>query len=322
MSPRHRGSTRSVGCDASTRPTSLRARFDGSTWTELWDHQFGTTWHVEQPDGVAQFLKVRAPAPHRPCSTKRAHALGAGLPARAAGGRRGHRRRRRLAADRPPRGHRRSASPAARQDPTLVVRSIARSLHAFHERPPISSCPFDFRLATALDHARQRVAAGLVDAWSSTTSSSTTRSPGPPGSSSVWIAADGEDVVVCHGDPCFPNFLLDDAGVVTGYVDLGELCVAAASTSPSAPGRAPGTSGPATRPSSTTATATDRARRRSGSTACSPCWRRDALRRDRDRRGGWRADVPGTRPDDRGILRLLHDLRAPPDDSARGERRA
>ena len=35
-----------------------------------------------------------------------------------------------------------------------------------------------------------------------------------------------EDLVVCHGDPCFPNFLLDDAGVVTGYVDLGELGVA------------------------------------------------------------------------------------------------
>ena len=35
-----------------------------------------------------------------------------------------------------------------------------------------------------------------------------------------------EDLVVCHGDYCFPNILLDDAGAVTGYVDLGELAIA------------------------------------------------------------------------------------------------
>ena len=35
-----------------------------------------------------------------------------------------------------------------------------------------------------------------------------------------------EDLVVCHGDYCFPNVLLDDVGAVTGYVDLGELGVA------------------------------------------------------------------------------------------------
>jgi kanamycin kinase len=35
-----------------------------------------------------------------------------------------------------------------------------------------------------------------------------------------------EGVVVCHGDYCLPNVLIDDAGRVTGYVDLGELGVA------------------------------------------------------------------------------------------------
>ena len=34
-----------------------------------------------------------------------------------------------------------------------------------------------------------------------------------------------EDVVVCHGDYCFPNMLLED-GVVTGYLDVGELGLA------------------------------------------------------------------------------------------------
>ena len=39
-------------------------------------------------------------------------------------------------------------------------------------------------------------------------------------------APDREDLVVCHGDYCFPNVLLDDAGFVTGYIDVGELAVA------------------------------------------------------------------------------------------------
>ena len=33
------------------------------------------------------------------------------------------------------------------------------------------------------------------------------------------------DAVVCHGDACNPNFLLDEAGRCVGYVDLGMLGV-------------------------------------------------------------------------------------------------
>ena len=33
-------------------------------------------------------------------------------------------------------------------------------------------------------------------------------------------------LVVCHGDPCVPNTLLDVDGTVTGHVDLGALGVA------------------------------------------------------------------------------------------------
>lgn len=34
-----------------------------------------------------------------------------------------------------------------------------------------------------------------------------------------------QEVVVCHGDYCLPNVLLDD-GRVVGYVDLGEVGLA------------------------------------------------------------------------------------------------
>ncbi len=34
-----------------------------------------------------------------------------------------------------------------------------------------------------------------------------------------------EDVVLCHGDYCLPNVLID-SGCVSGYVDLGELGLA------------------------------------------------------------------------------------------------
>lgn len=79
-----------------------------------------------------------------------------------------------------------------RTDPQTAVPAIARGLRRLHEALPVAECPFTCRWLDG----------GLAD------------SPSP------------ERLVVCHGDPCVPNTLLDDAGLAVAHVDLGGLGVA------------------------------------------------------------------------------------------------
>ena len=110
-------------------------------------------------------------------------------------------------------------------DPEAIVALLARGLAVFHARAPVAQCPFDFQAAGAIAHARERVRAGIA----------TGRDLHPEYAHLTMDAALGElerlrpaseDLVVCHGDYCFPNVLIDDGGAITGYVDLGELGVA------------------------------------------------------------------------------------------------
>ncbi len=110
-------------------------------------------------------------------------------------------------------------------DPEHLVPILARGLAEFHARAPVAQCPFDFRVGAAIAHARERVRAGIAkhedlhDEFrhlSIDAALAELERLRPP----------SEDLVVCHGDYCFPNVLLDDGGSITGYVDLGELGVA------------------------------------------------------------------------------------------------
>ncbi len=105
-----------------------------------------------------------------------------------------------------------------------LVWALGRGLRRFHEEVGEEWCPFRFDLERALDHVRHRVEtedidpAGFHEEHASLT----------PAAALAELEAtvpDGEDLVVCHGDYCPPNVLLQ-AGRVTGYVDLGELGVA------------------------------------------------------------------------------------------------
>jgi len=80
--------------------------------------------------------------------------------------------------------------------PESVVPELGRALRAFHDGVPVDGCPWTWSLAERL------AVKGGLDMLGD-----------PP----------LEDLVVCHGDACNPNFILDATGRALGYVDLG-LC--------------------------------------------------------------------------------------------------
>lgn len=82
-----------------------------------------------------------------------------------------------------------AVAPRWMADPRTAARAIGAGLRLMHDTLPVDNCPF-----------------------------------GPPS----WVT-DQPDVdrnVVCHGDACAPNTLIDDEGRPCGHVDLGELGVA------------------------------------------------------------------------------------------------
>jgi kanamycin kinase len=74
-------------------------------------------------------------------------------------------------------------------DPRAAARAIGAGLRLLHDSLPVDDCPFG----------------------------------APP-----WVSAPMpiDRVVVCHGDACAPNTLIDDDGRCYGHVDLGDLGVA------------------------------------------------------------------------------------------------
>ena len=85
-----------------------------------------------------------------------------------------------------------AADPCWRGEPETAVRAIAIGLRRLHDAIPVAQCPY---LGTWL---------GMK-----------TRSAPP-----------ADRLVVCHGDPCVPNTLLDEHGDFAAHVDLARLGIA------------------------------------------------------------------------------------------------
>jgi kanamycin kinase len=116
-----------------------------------------------------------------------------------------------------------ATSPDLIADRERLVPILAEGLRRFHEAP-VELCLFRLTVEDALATVRCRVDEGRAEhgdlhpEFSHLTldqALATLEELAPP----------DPDVVVCHGDYCFPNVLIED-GSVTGYLDLGELAVA------------------------------------------------------------------------------------------------
>ena len=111
-----------------------------------------------------------------------------------------------------------------RAEPRELVRTLAGGLHQFHSAP-VSGCPFDFRLDKAIGLARRRLDEGLIDPERDFHREHQHLTAAQAISQLEDTRPTDEDLVVCHGDYCLPNILID-SGKVVGFVDLGELGVA------------------------------------------------------------------------------------------------
>lgn len=111
-----------------------------------------------------------------------------------------------------------------RDDPHRLVVALARGLRRFHE-VPWETCPFSFRMDASLALAHTRVQRGLVIPERDFHRAHASLSADQALAQLVGTAPSSEDVVVCHGDYCLPNALLE-GDVVTGFVDLGGLGIA------------------------------------------------------------------------------------------------
>lgn len=103
-----------------------------------------------------------------------------------------------------------AVSPRWRSDPATAVRGIGAGLRILHDRLPVEGCPFTWsvpdRLAAKRATASRRQTRRRLDA--------------------LAVPPPVDRLVVCHGDACAPNTLLDDEGRPSGHVDLGRLGLA------------------------------------------------------------------------------------------------
>lgn len=88
--------------------------------------------------------------------------------------------------------------------PEMVVRAVGEGLRALHDALPVADCPWEWTVPARIAHARRR---GIVVPEALNDAPSIDR------------------LVVCHGDACCPNTLLDDTGRWAGHVDLAALGV-------------------------------------------------------------------------------------------------
>lgn len=116
-----------------------------------------------------------------------------------------------------------ATQPAWRSDLPALTRALGGGLRRFHDAVGEEWCPFRFDVDQAVAHVEDRVRRADIQA-TGFHAEHARHTPATALAELVALAPAEEDLVVCHGDFCPPNALLEDWRV-TGYVDLGELSV-------------------------------------------------------------------------------------------------
>lgn len=87
-------------------------------------------------------------------------------------------------------------------DPDTAVRAVGAGLRALHDALPAAECPWEWSVEARVANAARR---GILLP------------------TELTVAPPIDQLVVCHGDACLPNTLLDDHGRPVAHVDLAAL---------------------------------------------------------------------------------------------------
>jgi kanamycin kinase len=109
-------------------------------------------------------------------------------------------------------------------EPETLVPLLGAGLRTWHETLPVGACPFDFRLDAAIEHCERRIYA-KAEAWDDLHQVHKHMTPEGALRRLKELRPADEDLVVCHGDYCFPNVFIAEE-TIAGYLDVGELGVA------------------------------------------------------------------------------------------------
>ena len=114
-----------------------------------------------------------------------------------------------------------AVSPRWLADPAAAAAAIGHGLRELHDSLPVDDCPFswqaDDRVKQVLTRGRHDPTMWHPDHAALTTAEAMRRLRETPPL---------DRLVVCHGDACAPNTLIDNFGNCSGHVDLGDLGVA------------------------------------------------------------------------------------------------